>query len=105
MALSNVQGVDKKEVNIFKDECKEDKRSGWITNDRNSAMILDLGCVSKLTKVYMKNIDNPDGGTNKFSLCVGNFKGGPWTIVLKGNLQRSISDGCSKTLYTFNMDP
>ena len=96
---------DEKEVNIFKDECTEDDISGWITSDTNSVMIFDLGCVSKVVKIYMKNIASTDGGTKNFSLYIGNSREGPWNIALKGNLKRSISDGCSKKLSIFNMDP
>ena len=102
--MSVVSGTNEEKINIFSDNCREEERTEWIQPNENSMLILEMGCVSKLVKVYMKNIAKSSGGSQNFSLSIGNSEDGPWTIVLEDQLKMSTSDGCSTSLNNFNID-
>ena len=92
----------------LKDECKETEEKAWLTPEQavneNASIVFNLGCFSKLHKLYMKNTPKSLGGCNNFTVYIGDTGKGPWKTLISGQLTQSASEGCSTRLETFRID-
>ena len=83
---------------VLNDDCK-DENGHWIApigaNNENAEFILNLGCLQKVNVVQIKNLGKDMGGTEEFSIFVGEDSNGPWNLILKSELNQTTESGCS----------
>ena len=72
--------------------------------NKDASVIFDIGCLSNIRKLYLKNVPKSFGGTKNFTLYVSNNIDGGWQYLLSEQLKQGIREGCSQTLQIFPID-
>ena len=92
---------------ILTDKCSDEDGDEWLTPEgainEEAEIIIDMGCVTKVHGLQMKNIKMEQGGTNQFTIFQSTSSEGPWVSILQDILPSPESPGCG-LLHTFNTE-
>ena len=91
----------------LKDGCKEEE--AWLAPEEavneNASILFNMGCIITPRRLYLKNTPQSFGGTENFTIYIGDTARGPFRYIASGQIKQSETAGCIQQPEIFQLDP